>query len=123
MNLKSIINQGLISVYLPVLFFVISCVLLGELLMFKDIIIAFILLVSIAISWIWWGYQVVKWKYWAFSSVSEEESHKLYIKAIEVGLIWPSGSLFNKTEIWSKTDRVNWSKIEPKIQEIFKSNG
>ena len=48
-----------------------------------------------------------------------DESYELYSKAIGVGLIWPTGSVFNKTEIWTKDDLNKWMKINPQIREIF----
>lgn len=119
MDIKSLINKGLIRVYLPLVFFVITCVIIGEFLMLDDTIIALILLVSVIIGWVWWSYQIVKWKCWAFSKVRKQESHDLYIKAIGVGLIWEAGSVFNKTEIWTAADKIKWSKLDPEIQKIF----
>ena len=63
----------------------------------------------------------MKWKYWAFSKLTVEESHELYLKAIAAGLIWPVGSVFNKTEIWTKADKDKWAKLKPEIREIFES--
>lgn len=48
-----------------------------------------------------------------------DDSYKLYTKAIGVGLIWPTGSIFYRTEIWTNEDRTKWSKINPEIKAIF----
>ncbi|GAA3625572.1 hypothetical protein [Flavivirga jejuensis] len=118
MSLNSIIKKGLISVYIPLICIVILCVLIFRAVA-ENIPITIAFIISIFIGWIWWSYKIVKWKYQAFSKLNVNESHQLYIKAIESGLIWPTGSVFNKTEIWTKKDRLKWSAIDPEIQEIF----
>ena len=84
-----------------------------------DIITTVFLFVFIFIGWIWWSYKIVKWKYFAFSKLTIDESYELYSKAIDVGLIWPTGSIFNKTEIWTNQDKKKWMNINPEIREIF----
>ncbi|WP_417854761.1 hypothetical protein [Xanthomarina gelatinilytica] len=125
-KLKSIINKGLLSVYGPLATFVVACSLTTywitkySLELDKaDFITAIVTITSVMIGWIWWSYKIVKWKCWAFSQLTVDESYELYLKAIGVGLIWPTGSVFNKTEIWTKEDKYNWTKLKPEIQEIF----
>jgi hypothetical protein len=126
MNLTKLINKGLISVYGPLLIFVVFSTLITYWItknVFKleiaDIITTIFLFFYISIGWIWWSYKIVKWKYFAFSKLTIDESYELYSKAIGVGLIWPTGSIFNKTEIWTETDKNNWLKINSEIREIF----
>ena len=126
MNLKSLINKGLISVYGPLATFVISSTLIAywiskDILKLEkaDIITTAFLFAFIFIGWIWWSYKIVKWKCFAFSKLTIDESYELFSKAIDVGLIWPNGSVFNKTEIWTKQDKKNWMNINPEIREIF----
>jgi len=126
MNLSKLINKGLITVYGPLTTFVILSSIITYWitkdilkLEYADIITTIFLFVFIFIGWIWWSYKIVKWKYFAFSKLTVDESYDLYSKAIEVGLIWPRGSVFNKTEIWSEQDKKNWMKINPEIREIF----
>ncbi len=80
-------------------------------------------MIAICIGWVWWSYKIVKWKCWAFSQLNLEDSCDLYIKAIEIGLIWPTGSIFNKTEIWTKKDKYNWSQIDSEIRSLFELDG
>lgn len=127
MNLNKLINKGLITVYGPLVSFVIICGFTANwfgsnILQLKktDFIVAIAIFGAICIGWIWWSYKIVKWKYSAFSKLTTEESYQLYIKAIESGLIWKTGSVFNKTEIWTKKDKSKWQKINPEIQKIFK---
>jgi hypothetical protein len=87
----------------------------------SNILIAISIFISVCIGWIWWSFKIVKWKYWAFSKLTFEESNKLYLMAIESGLIWPSRSIFNKTEIWTKEDKKKWATINPNVQELFKA--
>jgi hypothetical protein len=128
MTLKSIINRGLVTVYVPLASFVIGCGFLSnwyartvlksdrpELIMTVTIVIATI------VGWVWWSYKIVKWKCWAFSQLNIEDGYELYYRAVAVGLIWPIGHVFNKTEIWTVSDLEQWSKIEPEIREFFKS--
>ena len=126
MNLGKLINKGLITVYGPLMTFVISSTLIAywitkDILKLQtaDIITTVFLFVFIFIGWIWWSYKIVKWKYFAFSKLTIDESYELYSKAIDVGLIWPTGSIFNKTEIWTNQDKKKWMNINPEIREIF----
>ena len=126
MNLGKLINKGLIMVYGPLMTFVISSTLIAywitkDILKLEtaDIITTVFLFVFIFIGWIWWSYKIVKWKYFAFSKLTIDESYELYSKAIDVGLIWPKGSIFNKTEIWTNQDKKKWMNINPEIRRIF----
>lgn len=126
MKIQSLINKGLITVYGPLVSFVIVCGFLGYWYATNilksdivDFIVMIVAIIATCIGWIWWSYKIVKWKYWAFSKLTVEESYELYSKAIEAGLIWRTGSKFNKTEIWTKEDKRNWAKLKPEIRKIF----
>ena len=126
MNLNKLINKGLLTVYGPLVSFVVICVFIAHWVAKNilhaekvDFIVLVSLFVAIGIGWIWWSYKIVKWKCWAFSQVGITESRKLYQKALEVGLIWPVGSVFNKTEIWTAKDKRKWKDINPGIRKIF----
>jgi len=128
MNLNSIINKGLLEVYGPLVSFVVLCGFISnwivkDILKYDspDIIVAIIVIIAVMLGWLWWSYKIVKWKFWAFSQLDYEESEELYIKSIEVGLIWPTGNIFNKTEIWTKSDKEKWSNLSQEIQFIFKT--
>ena len=126
MNLNKLINKGMLTVYLPILLFVVTCgyianwyaknILYSEM---ADFIVIATLIIAICIGWIWWSFKIVKWKYWAFSQLNKEESYVLYEKAIKIGLLWPKGNIFNKTEIWSKKDKYKWLTINQEIRELF----
>lgn len=127
MNLSKLIYNGILTVYGPLVSFVIICGFIANWFATNilksnkvDFIVMIVVIIAVCIGWIWWSYKIVKWKYWAFSQLTTEESYELYLKAIGAGLIWPAGSVFNHTEIWTKRDKQKWLTINPEIQEIFK---
>ncbi|GAB5472645.1 MAG: hypothetical protein Mars2KO_07440 [Maribacter sp.] len=126
MNLSKLINQGLISIYGPLVSFVVICGFIGNWFAINilkstkvDFLVMIVVIIAICIGWVWWSYKIVKWKYWAFSQLTVDESYELHSKAIGAGLIWPAGSVFNKTEIWTKEDKNNWTTLKPEIRELF----
>jgi hypothetical protein len=70
---------------------------------------------SVIPAWIWWSFNVVKWKIWAFSNV--RNVHELKRKAIKENLIWPDGSSFEKTEVWNTSSKERWSEIQLKFNK------
>lgn len=52
---------------------------------------------SFVLAWLWWSFWVVKWKIWAYSTVQDPLS--VYEAALEENLIWPRGSVWEKTEL------------------------
>lgn len=126
MNTNTLVARGLLWVYGPIIAFVfvswlVSTWLTESVLQVEnpDFTKVLVLFGSIIIGWIWWSYRIVKWKYWAFSHVQPDESKKLYNRAIAVGLIWPTGSRFNKTEIWTQKDKEKWNALKPEIHHLF----
>jgi len=55
------------------------------------------LLPGFLIAWIWWSISVPQWRKWALRKGIDE--HKLQRWAVLTGLVWPKGSIFEKTEI------------------------
>lgn len=126
MKVRSRINSGLLKIYGPIVGFVslitsVSYWILTDILMLElaDVIGAGVLFISIGIGWLWWSVKIVKWKCAAFAGLSFEEGFELYTQAIGVGLIWPKGHIFNKTEIWSRQDRIRWGRLDPDVQLLF----
>jgi ABC-type multidrug transport system fused ATPase/permease subunit len=70
---------------------------------------------SVIPAWIWWSFNVVKWKVWAFSNV--RNVHELKRKSIKENLIWPDGSTYEKTEIWNTSAKEKWSEIQHKFNK------
>ena len=79
-------------------------------------------IIGFILAWGIWSYLIVKWKLWAFSNV--KNVHELKRKAIENKLIWPDGSIFNKTEIWSSSDKAKWRQINGKfdVKDVYKED-
>ena len=126
MNLRKLINKGLITVYGPLVSFVITSGFIANWIATNflksekaEFIVMISVILAICIGWVWWSYKIVKWKFWAFSQINTEKSNELYLMAVGVGLIWPAGSVFNKTEIWTKDDKDKWLRINPEIRKLF----
>ena len=49
-----------------------------------------------AVGWIWWAFMVPRWRAWAVPRVANPA--KLHLWAVGVGIEWPKGSRFEKTE-------------------------
>jgi hypothetical protein len=48
------------------------------------------------IAWVWWSFSVPRWRRWAIrSGANPEQLQELGVKAY---LVWPKGSIFEKTE-------------------------
>ena len=46
--------------------------------------------------WLWWSFSVPRWRKWALRNGVPED--KLQKWAVSTGLVWPKGSVFEKTE-------------------------
>lgn len=68
---------------------------------------------GMGMAWLIWSYMITKWRIWAFSRV--KNVHELKEKAIEGNLIWPDGSIFEKTEIRTRKDRITLEKLNRKF--------
>lgn len=53
-----------------------------------------------AVAWLWWSLSVPRWRVWSYERVTDVAALKT--RAIEVGLTWPDGHVFARTEIKSK---------------------
>ena len=51
------------------------------------------------LAWTWWSLSVPRWRLWAYERVDDIPALKAH--AIRAGLIWPDGSVFQRTEIRS----------------------
>jgi len=48
------------------------------------------------LGWLWWSFSVPRWRKWALRNGVPED--KLQKWAVSTGLVWPKGSVFEKTE-------------------------
>ena len=56
------------------------------------------------LAWIWWSFKVSRWRIWALQNV--DDWRKLERLAVLSLLIWPRGSIFEKTEIKTNEQRA-----------------
>lgn len=73
------------------------------------------ILLGSALAWIWWSYWVVKWKLWAYAEV--KDFHLLYRRAVNGKLVWPMGSVYEKTEFRSGDDARRIDELEDRLEE------
>ena len=112
-SIKRALLRGHLRVSIPVFTILIGFIYTSRFLFESEYISAgtmFALFIpGIVLAWIWWSYFVVKWKLWAYANV--ENVDELKQRAVKGGLIWPEGSIFNKTEIWTEKDRSRLKEI------------
>ena len=53
-------------------------------------------LVGFVLAWLWWSYSVPRWRIWAYARVANIPDLK--VRAVQVGLTWPDGHIFERTE-------------------------
>jgi hypothetical protein len=51
---------------------------------------------GIAAGWLWWSFTVPRWRRWALKSGAPKD--ELQTWGVLTGLVWPKGSIFEKTE-------------------------
>lgn len=73
------------------------------------------LVLGSVIAWIWWSYWVVKWKLWAYTEV--QDFHLLYRRAVNGKLVWPMGSVYEKTEFRFGDAGRRISELEGRLEE------
>jgi len=56
------------------------------------------------LAWVWWSREISSWRIWVLRNVDDWRS--LERAAIWTGLIWPRGSIFEKTEFKSSEQRA-----------------
>jgi len=73
---------------------------------------AAILFMAIVLSWLAWSVLVPRWRLWAYERVSDLTELKRL--AVLNYLIWPEGSVFERTEIAPKALRARLAELERK---------
>jgi MFS family permease len=63
------------------------------------------------IAWTWWSVSVPRWRVWAYERVSDIP--RLKEMAVAVGLTWPDGHLFERTERKSEAVRAREELLDP----------
>jgi hypothetical protein len=112
------ISRGLLTVNGPVLLTLIGCPILALIFSKNNVIpdwgIGIAVLIGTILAWLIWSFRITKWRIWAFENV--RNVHELRQKAIEFKLIWPEGSIFEKTEIRSNEVKEKLKTIKKKFE-------
>jgi hypothetical protein len=118
LSVKQAIRRGLLVVNGPVL-----VLLLGPLAVFAYLVDRRVvsrdfnwvgLLVFVAgfvLAWLWWSLSVARWRVWAYERV--DDIHALKEQAVAVGLTWPDGHVFERTEFKSKALAERQRELDP----------
>jgi len=102
--------RGLLAT--PAVLYIVGCHTLGALVgpQTFDLAIGLSLGVCFVAAWLWWSFQVPKWRLWAYERV--EDIPELKRRAILAQLIWPDGSVFGRTEIKSASHAARERELE-----------
>lgn len=65
------------------------------------------------LAWLWWSFAVPRWRLWAYQRVGAEQIPALKAEAVAVGLTWPAGHRFERTEIKSSRQRRRERELDP----------
>lgn len=106
-------------VVIPVSLIYISPLVFSE--EYVDLVMIIGLIIGIVLAWLWWSYKIVKWRIWAFENTKKSDWIQLKQRAIIQGLIWSDGSIFEKTEIRSKSEKDKIAQINVEIDKIQES--
>ncbi len=74
-----------------------------------------IFLAEFLLAWLWWSLSVARWRLWAYERVSDICALKK--AAVNVGLTWPDGHFFSRTEIKSKAQALHEQQLDPGTEE------
>jgi hypothetical protein len=72
--------------------------------------VAALLFFGVGLSWLAWSILVPRWRLWAYERVSNIVELKR--RAVAAKLIWPEGSILERTELASKELRARLQKLE-----------
>ena len=67
--------------------------------------------VGFVCAWCWWSWRVPLWRLWAYERVDDIAALK--VEAVAVGLTWPKGHRFSKTEFKSKQQAAREQELDP----------
>ena len=93
---------GHLLVTLPVFVFMCGLTFLGMflglfVLPFEPLLILVFLVIGFVLAWTWWSLLIPIWRNWAHQQgIPPDELQKW---AVRTSLVWPKGSIFEKTEI------------------------
>jgi hypothetical protein len=67
-------------------------------------------LLGIVAAWVWWSFQVPRWRIWALQHVDDIET--LHQRAVQVGIEWSYGSVFERTEIKTRQQLLQEAALQ-----------
>jgi hypothetical protein len=100
-SVDAAIRKGLLVVNGPVTFLLIVPAITSILIFHRGPVVYTTAGVGFVLAWLWWSLAVPRWRLWAYERVPVAEIPQLKRHAVQVGLTWPDGSLFGRTEIKS----------------------
>jgi hypothetical protein len=100
MTIKRAVQVGTLAINVPVFIIIISTPFLLALTKWPWLALPGFFIIGFPLAWLYWSVAVPKWKMWAYPRV--DNVAELKKSAIRASLIWPDGSVFNKTEIKTK---------------------
>lgn len=103
-SIDTAIQRGLAMVYGPFFLFVVG-IPIAMLILFTHFNISTIFVLpsvpaGILVAWAWWSFRVPQWRIWALQHVEDIEN--LHKRAVQIGIEWPYGHIFERTEIKSQ---------------------
>jgi hypothetical protein len=116
------IGAGLLWVNLPVIAIICGASAVPALVMYRpddahalypDSVVWLVvsgLAAGFVIAWLWWSVMVPRWRLWAYERVDDIATLKQW--AVAVGLTWPDGWIFERTEIKSKAHAARERELE-----------
>jgi hypothetical protein len=111
------ITRGHVMVNVPAMLFLFGCPVGAIYAVNQGLIpgwsIGVVFLVGVILACLVWGFMVTRWRIWAFTQV--RNVHELKKRAIQEKLIWPEGSVFEKTEIRTQEDTRTLKQLDKKF--------
>jgi hypothetical protein len=118
-SVKEAIEKGKRFVNLPIPFIMMGVMILGFCTnIFKTSPVWFAplsILGGILLGWLYWSFAITKWRIWAFSNV--KYICVLEREAIKNQLIWSRGSVFEKTEIRTKKEKILIAGFQKELEK------
>jgi len=95
---KIAVSRGVLLINGPVTLILLSGFLGGAVLIEPAPILGAVLLVlAVPCAWFWWSHYVPQWRAWARQRGADPE--ELQWLAVKASLVWPKGSIFERTEV------------------------
>lgn len=111
------VMKGQLTVNLPVFFIVMSIMggacYLSEIELVPPYVMVCGIFLGPLVAWVYWSFAITRWRIWAFSNV--DDVHLLKERAIAGQLIWPDGSIFEKTERRTARERKLIAELEKRL--------